>query len=209
MDKLIFSGKVISIQPRIRLTRSFDEASHTYLGYAIKLTGTIDDEEKDFSIGIGKAAQAKFNFKVNDVISGACLPVPDPDMEPVEYYKVSKLKLINRSTTIGSSSAPWELVPPELEVYRERGHRRLATRTYDTKCSSCLWGARMPVEIIVDNWNPRGRRKYRFETFCYGPLSCKLYKAGPNRKVEGRNGMVYVEEDWVDEEMTGHREMDE
>ncbi|GAA3654454.1 hypothetical protein GCM10022323_14250 [Asaccharospora irregularis DSM 2635] len=43
----------------------------------------------------------------------------------------------------------------------------------------------MAVEIIIDNWNPRGRKKYRFETFCYGLL---------NRKVEGRNGMVYVEE---------------
>lgn len=213
MDKLIFSGKITSIQPRIRLTRSFDEASHTYLGYAIKIAGTIDGEEtillnqNIFSIGIGKAAQAKFSFKVNDIISGECLPVPDLDMEPVDYYKVSKLAKVAEGQQ-GSLSAPWELVPPELEVYRERGHRRLAARTYEVKCSSCMWGARMPVEIIVDNWNPRGRRKYRFETFCYGPLSCKLYKAGPNRKVEGRNGMVYVEEDWVDEQMTGHRGMD-
>jgi hypothetical protein len=208
MDKLIFSGKVISIQPRIRLTRSFDEASHSYLGYAIKLAGTVDADERDFSIGIGKSAQAKFNFKVNDIISGECLPVPDPDMEPVDYYKVSKLAKVEEGEQ-GSISAPWELVPPELEVYRERGHRRLAARTYDVKCSSCMWGCRMPVEIIVDNWNPRGRRKYRFETFCYGPLSCKLYKAGPNRKVEGRGGMVYVEEDWVDEEAVSHRKMDE
>ena len=109
----------------------------------------------------------------------------------------------------GSTTRPWELIPPELEVYRERGHRRLSARTYAIKCVSCIWGCRMPVEIIVDNWNPRGSRKYRFETFCYGPLSRKLYKAGPNRKVEGRNGVIYVEEDWVDEEMTGHREMDE
>ena len=214
MDKLSFTGKITSIQPRIRLTRSFDEATHTYLGYAVKIVGTIDNQEtissnqNIFSIGIGKAAQAKYNFKVNDTISGACLPVPDPDMEPVDYYKVSKLSKISEGEP-GSTSAPWELVPPELEVYRERGHRRLAARTFDVKCSSCMWGARMPVEIIVDNWNPRGRRKYRFETFCYGPLSCKLYKAGPNRKVEGRNGMVYVEEDWVDEAAVSHREMDE
>lgn len=214
MNKLSFNGTITSIQPRIRLTRSFDEASHTYLGYAIKITGTIDSQEtipsnqNTFSIGIGKAAQAKFNFKVNDIISGDCLPVPDPEMEPTDYYKVSRLSKISEGEQ-GSLSVPWELVPPELEVYRERGHRRLSAKTYDTKCSSCIWGARMPVEIIVDNWNPRGRRKYRFETFCYGPLSCKSYKAGPNRKVEGRNGMVYVEEDWVDEEMTGHREMDE
>ncbi len=214
MNKLSFNGTITSIQPRIRLTRSFDEASHTYLGYAIKITGTIDSPEtipsnqNTFSIGIGKAAQAKFNFKVNDIISGDCLPVPDPEMEPADYYKVSRLSKISEGEQ-GSLSVPWELVPPELEVYRERGHRRLSAKTYDTKCSSCIWGARMPVEIIVDHWNPRGRRKYRFETFCYGPLSCKSYKAGPNRKVEGRNGMVYVEEDWVDEEMTGHREMDE
>jgi hypothetical protein len=208
MDKSLFYGKITSIQPRIRLTRSFDEASHTYLGYAIRLEGELGNQQTIFSIGIGKAAQAKFNFKVNDIISGECLPVPDPDMEPVAYYKVSKLAK-GAEGEQGSTSAPWELVPPELGVYRERGHRRLAARTYDVKCSSCMWGCRMPVEIIVDNWNPRGRKKYRFETFCYGPLSCKLYKAGPNRKVEGRNGMVYVEEDWVDEEAVSHREMDE
>jgi hypothetical protein len=194
----------------LEITRSFDEGSHTYLGYAIKIAGTIDNQRTIFSIGIGKAAQAKFTFKVNDIIFGACLPVLDPDMEPVDYYKVSKLaKVAEGEGEQGSTSAPWELVPPELEVYRERGHRRLAARTYDTKCCSCMWAARMPVEIIIDNWNPRGRRKYRFETFCYGPLSCKLYKAGPNRRVEGRNGMVYVEEDWVDEMLTEHRDPDE
>jgi hypothetical protein len=208
MNKLSFRGVIISIQPRIRLTRSFDEAFHTYLGYAIRITGTIDNQQTTFSIGIGKAAQAKFNFKVNDVISGECLPVPNADLEPVDYYKVSKLDKISEGEP-ASASPPWELVPPELEVYQARGHRRLAARTYDSKCSSCMWGCKMPVEIIVDNWNPRGLKKYRFETFCYGPLSCKLYKAGPKRRVEGRNGMVYIEEDWVDEEMTGHREMDE
>ena len=206
--KSTFKCTIISIQPRILLTRSFDEASHTYLGYAITLEGEINNQHTTFSIGIGKAAHAKHQFKVNDVISGECIPVPDPELEPVDYYKISKLKLITQSTTITNTSSPWELVPPELEVYRERGHRRLAGRTYDTKCSSCMWGARMPVEIIIDNWNP-SRKKYRFETFCYGPLNCKLYKAGPNRKVEGRNGMVYVEEDWIDTMNVEHRGEDE
>jgi len=208
MDKHIFTGTIKSIQPRIRLLRSFDEASHTYLGYAITLEGELDNTNSTFSIGIGKAAHTKHQFKVNDVISGECVPVPDPDLEPTQFYKVSKLKIISPGNIINNSE-PWELVPPELEVYRERGHHRLATRTYETKCSSCMWGCRMPVEIIIDNWNPRGKKKYRFETFCYGPLNCKLYKAGLNRKVEGRNGMVYVEEDWVDVQMTEHRGEDE
>lgn len=36
-------------------------------------------------------------------------------------------------------------------------------------------GSRMPVEMIVDQWNPRVRR-YRDETFCYGPKSCRRSK---------------------------------
>lgn len=118
------------------------------------------------------------------------------------------MSLLNTTKFLTSNSSPevppslaiisLETVPPKLKVYRERGHRRLAARTYEVFYSSCMWGARMPVEIIIDNWYPRGMKKYRFETFCYGPLNCKLYNAGPNRKVEGRNGMVYVEEDWVD-----------
>jgi hypothetical protein len=61
MTKLPFTGAITSIKPRIRLTRSFDEASHTYLGYAIRLEGELDNQQTIFSIGIGKAAQAKFN----------------------------------------------------------------------------------------------------------------------------------------------------
>jgi hypothetical protein len=99
-------------------------------------------------------------------------------------------------------------VPPELETYRSRGHRRLDTRTYDAKCTTCIWGCRMPVEMIIDHWNP-SKKWYRFETFCYGPKSCAIHKAGPTRKVPGRKGMSYTEEDWVDEDATAHRGPDD
>jgi len=66
----------------------------------------------------------------------------------------------------------------------------------------------MAVEMIIDHWNP-SQRRYRTETFCYGPLSCPFYRAGPTRKVPGRRGMSYEEEDWIDEEATGHRDLDE
>jgi hypothetical protein len=33
--KVLWSGKVISVQPRIRLMRSFDQRSHSYLGYTL------------------------------------------------------------------------------------------------------------------------------------------------------------------------------
>lgn len=67
----------------------------------------------------------------------------------------------------------------------------------------------MPVELIVDQWNPRVRG-HRFETFCYGPKSCPAYRAGPTRKAPGRKkGMQWEEEDWVDEGATAHRGADE
>jgi hypothetical protein len=202
-----FKGTIISVQPRIRLTRSFDERSHSYMGYALRIKGAIDAIEQAFSIGIGEAAQKKFQFVGGDEIEGECLPVADLRLEPVEFYKASKLRKTGQ-VQIDIIPPPWESLPPDLEIYRQRGHRRLSAQTYNTKCSSCIWGCRMPVEIILDQWNP-SRRKYRYETFCYGPLSCRLYKAGPTRKVEGRNGMVWEEADWVDEDATGHRGLDD
>jgi hypothetical protein len=56
----------------------------------------------------------------------------------------------------------------------------------------------MAVEMIIDRWNPNERR-YRTETFCYGPRSCRLYRSGPARKVPGRRGMTYTEKDRVDD----------
>jgi len=66
----------------------------------------------------------------------------------------------------------------------------------------------MAVEMIIDQWNP-GQKRYRTETFCYAPKSCKYDKAGPNRKVPGRKGMMWEEPDWVDEENTAHKGPDE
>jgi hypothetical protein len=65
--KLHWDGEIVSIQPRIRLTRSFDQRSHAYLGYALSLHGSIGGEARAFSVGIGKAAQAKLAFRVGDI----------------------------------------------------------------------------------------------------------------------------------------------
>ena len=66
----------------------------------------------------------------------------------------------------------------------------------------------MPVEMIIDHWKPPQKR-YRFETFCYGPKSCPLHRPGPARVVPGRNGISYTEENSVDEDATFHRDPDD
>ncbi len=67
----------------------------------------------------------------------------------------------------------------------------------------------MAVEIIKDHWTRDATTSWRQETFCYGPRSCPTYKPGPTRKVPGRKGMSWEEEDWVDEDATSHRDPDE
>ena len=205
--KTSWHGTITSVQPRIRLLRSFDERSHSYLGYVLGLDGEVGGEHRQFTVAIGKAAQAKRRFQVGFKASGEAVLVPDPRTEPAEMYKASKLKVLG-TTPNDATPPPWNGPPPPLEVYRERGHRRLAAKTFETSCSSCIWGARMPTQMIIDQWNP-SKVKWRFETHCYGPKSCKLYRSGPTRKVPGRRGMSWTEEDWVDEDATAHRGPDE
>ncbi len=207
-NKLKWKGRVVSVQPRIRLQRSFDQRSHTYQGFTLRVDGRIADSCAIFAVGIGRATQAKYAFQVGDAVEGLCLPVATPVLESVEYYEVSGLHIIQRSTVGSLPTPPWHGIPPSIEIYRERGHRRLAEKTYESKCSSCMWAADMAVEMIIDQWNPSNVR-YRRETFCYGPKSCPLYVAGPARRVPGRKGMTWVEEDWVDEEETDHRGPDD
>ena len=97
---------------------------------------------------------------------------------------------------------------PDLEACRERGHRRLDPRTCESRCATCMWGCRMPVGIILDQWNPSPQR-YRVETFCYDPKSCRSDRAGRERAVPAKDGPSYAEGDWVDEPATAHREPDD
>lgn len=206
--RLAWSGEVLGVQPRIDLGRSFDQRQHSYLGYLLYLRGEAGGEAREFSVRIGPGAQTKHALRAGDRVCGAAHPVADRERETADLYRASALKLIARAAGEASPGSPWRGVPPALETYRARGHRRLDSRTYEAKCRTCIWGCRMAVEMVIDQWKP-GVREHRFETFCYGPKSCPLYRAGPTRKVPGRKGMSWEEEDWVDEDATEHRGPDE
>jgi hypothetical protein len=208
LEKVAWRGRLVAVQPRIRLTRSFDERHHSYLGYVLRVDGTCGDETGEFLIAVGKTAHEKHQFRVGMELSGLSVPIDDPRLETAGYYKTSRIRIEKNVEDTPPKGPPFLGVPPDLPTYRERGHRRLDVRTYTAKCTACIWGCRMPVEIIVDHWNP-SKKRYRFETFCYGPKSCSFYRAGPTRKVPGRKGMSYTEEDWVDEDATSHRGPDD
>jgi hypothetical protein len=206
--KIPWSGVITSVQPRIRLLRSFDERSHSYLGYVLRIHGDIGGEQREFAVAVGTVAHAKHQFTVGNHVSGVGVPVADPRLETADLYKVSGVKVGARAAAVDTPPPPWHGLAPPIETYRKRGHRRLAAGTYERRCTTCIWGCRMPVEMIIDQWKPDIVR-HRTETFCYGPLSCPWYKAGPTRKVPGRRGMVWEEPAWLDEEETKHRSPDE
>jgi hypothetical protein len=202
MAKTTVTGRVLAVQPRIRLLRSFDQRQHNYPGYALLI-----ESDASFWVGVGPAAHAKYRFCAGGTFSAEVESIANPELETVDYYKAAKIQFEPGGPRT-TAPPPWLGVPPELAIYRKRGHRRLAETTYESFCLSCIWGCRMPVEMTIDQWNPK-EKQYRRETFCYGPKSCPKYQPGPIRKVPGRNNTVWEEEDGVDEEATSHRGQDD
>jgi hypothetical protein len=92
--KIVWQGVLLSVQPRIRLTRSFDQRSHTYLGYSLKVRGRVGSEPREFLVGVGQGAHTRHHFRTGNALSGDALPIPDPRLETVEFYKVSKFELL-------------------------------------------------------------------------------------------------------------------
>ena len=62
-EKSTWHGVVTGVQPRIVLMRSFDQRSHSYLGYVLRLNGVVASESREFLIAIGKRAQEKHAFR--------------------------------------------------------------------------------------------------------------------------------------------------
>lgn len=97
-------------------------------------------EQREFVAAVGKAAQVEHGFRVGDHVSGESEPVEDARTEIAEFYKTARLRVLNRPATDVSSPPPWLGVPPDLEVYRARGHRRLDSKRFDaSSCTTLSW----------------------------------------------------------------------
>jgi len=109
VGKITWLGCIVAVQPRIRLMRSFDERSHSYLGYVLRVEETIGDEPCKFQVALGKAAQAKHRFHAGMEASGQAVPIPDPRLETAGFYKASGLKKLKDADggPPGRSAVSW------------------------------------------------------------------------------------------------------
>jgi len=196
-SKVSVSGTVLTVKGRIKLLRSFDQIpTHQYQGYVLVIDGKAGDEFGHWRIAVGPKAHEEKKFRIGDRLTCFAVPVEEPEKEWAQFYRVSGLTIESRGSESENCPAyPDGGIAPSLETYRANGHRRLHKATCETSCFRCPWGLTMPTEIILDHWNP-SKKKWRYETHCYGPRGCDRYKSGPPYKVPGRkSGMVYVDND--------------
>ncbi|MCL1855891.1 MAG: hypothetical protein FWF86_09175 [Clostridia bacterium] len=74
MEKIKWSGIILSIQPRTNVWRyRCDNRTHSHTGYNIFLDGVADGEQRQFSIAISEKQQQSEGFRIGDEAGGTGL----------------------------------------------------------------------------------------------------------------------------------------
>ena len=207
--KIEWSGTVVSIQPRTRVWRYLtDNRTHYHIGYNLFLEGFADGVDRPFVIAISEKQQQSGEFAIGDVIKGTAWTKLYPEREFADFYRAGALKHISRADNATPiTPPPWVMPPLDMATYEYRGARMLSKSLWKGKCFQCVWATMSNVEIIWDF--DRKISKYRFESFCYGPKSCKYYKMGRARSVSYKNMGSSLDEGWLDDICTEGRDYDE
>lgn len=206
--KTKWQGRIVSIQPRTRVWRYVtDNRTHYHIGYNLFLEGVSDQDYCSFVIAISEIQQIKGEFRIGDIISGTAWTKKYPEREYADYYRAGALKIIERSKIVDETTSPWNGQLPEMEVYEYRGARMLSKSLWKGKCFTCYYATMSNVEIQWDF--DRDIKKYRFESFCYGPKSCKYHKPGRERTVPYKGRDSAVDTGWLDDICTENRGWDD
>ena len=207
-EKIVWHGIIKSIQPRTTVWRYvLDNRTHSHLGYNLFLDGVAGGMEVPFSVAISEKQQEKFAFRIGDELQGTAWTKMYEVSDYADYYRAGGFKILSRTEqAVLALPPPFLLPPPDMETYEWRGARMLSKTCWKGKCFQCVWANMAAVEIEY-NWGVS--RKYRFESFCYGPKSCKLYKMGKPRAVPYKDRGTFYDEGWLDDICTENRDFDD
>ena len=207
--KVEWEGKIRSIQPRTNVWRYLlDNRTHSHIGYNLFLAGSVDGIDAEFTVAISEKQQQSGRYRIGDILKGTAWTKKYPKWEFADYYRAGALKHIRESKeTIDESNAPpWIMSVPDMQTYEWRGARMLSLSCWKGKCFQCMWANMANVTIEYD-WGKI--QKHRFESFCYGPKTCKFYKMGRPRAVPYKGMGSNYDEGWLDDICTERREDDE
>jgi hypothetical protein len=185
-----------------------DNRTHREIGYNLFLDGEADGKPGRFSVAISELQQEKGRFMIGDGISGTAWTKVYQHSDYADYYRAGSLKRLHAAeTTAAAHPPPWKMESPPIETYSWRGARQLSASSYKGKCFPCVWANMSAVEMVWDF--DRQVSKYRFESFCYGPKSCKLYTMGKARSVTYKGRGASYDTGWLDDLCTERRDFDE
>jgi hypothetical protein len=207
--KVTWEGTVLSIQPRTRVWRYLiDNRTHHHLGYTFFLENTKNGTSIKFSVAVSEKQQQAGGYAIDDVLQGTAWTKAYPEREFADYYRAGAIKILGRNHERNElKPPPWIMPPLPMKTYEARGARQLHKNLWKTTCFQCVYAAMANVEI---QWNfDKGTKKYRFETFCYGPKSCAYYKMGRPRSVSYKNRGPALDDGCLDDLCTAGRDQDE
>ncbi|NLO34785.1 MAG: hypothetical protein GX112_00350 [Clostridiaceae bacterium] len=206
-EKIAWQGTIVSIQPRTTVWRyKLDNRTHYHRGYNLFLDGEADGVVGRFSVAVSEKQQQKLIFRIGDQVKGTAWTKRYPVSDYADYYRAGNLKILTRADQKDTTPPPYLIEPPDMATYEWRGARMLSKSRYNGKCFPCAWATMSAVEIEYD-WGVS--RKYRFESFCYGPKSCPFYQMGRPRSVPYKKFGSLYDEGWLDDICTERRDWDE
>jgi hypothetical protein len=206
-EKIEWQGTILSVQPRTTVWRyRLDNRTHYHRGYNLFIDGEAHGMKASFSVAISEIQQKKLMFRIGDEAKGTAWTKMYDVSDYADYYRAGGLKITKKGEHAETASPPYLIEPPDLATYEQRGARMLSAASYKGKCFQCAWATMSAVEIEY-NWGVS--KKYRFESFCYGPKSCKLYKMGKSRAVPYKGDGSTYDEGWMDDLCTENRGWDD
>ena len=217
--RIRWQGRIESVQCRAWVWRyKTDNRTHHHLGFNLWVRGEADGKEGRFIVAVSDTQHRTMQFRMGDVFQGTAWPCTNARHDIADYYRAGGFKALSRADTKSvAPGPPFRRVLPSIEIFQVRGARMLDAKLWRTRCFTCMWANKSAVEI---EYKFGKVKRYRKETFCYGPRSCPFYDVGPARPVQYFGTFpsfddgcmdemctqLRREEDWVDEEETRHRD---
>jgi hypothetical protein len=203
-SRIRWQGRIEAVQCRAWIWRYITHnRTHHHLGFNLFVKGQAEEREGRFIVAVSDRQHAKQQFRIGGVIKGTAWPCVKAKHDISDYYRAGGFKTISRADEQSNPPTPpfTSLLPP-LAVFERRGARMLDAKLWRKRCFTCMWANKSAVEI---EYNFGKVKRYRKETFCYGPRSCPRYDMGPPRPVQYFNMSPAIDNGWLDDLCTEQR----
>ena len=204
-SRIRWQGRIESVQCRAWVWRyKMDNRTHHHLGFNLFVKGEAEGAEGRFIVAVSDSQHTKLQFHIGDVMQGTAWPCIQAKHDIADYYRAGRFKAISRADEQADPAGPpFTGLLPVIEVFERRGPRMLDAKLWRKRCFVCMWANKSAVEI---EYKFGKVKRYRKETFCYGPQSCLLYDMGPPRQVQYFGSIPSIDDGWMDELCTEQRE---